>query len=544
MYTDYFGLQESPFSIAPDPQYLFLSQRDREALAHFQYGMRVSGGFVQLTGEVGTGKTMLIRSLLEQLPDDVDVALMLNPAMTVNEFLAAICDELRISYEQPGDSLKQLVDTLNRYLLDNHARGRRTVLIMDEAQHLSLGLLEQVRLLTNLETTKYKLLQIILVGQPELREKLAARNMRQLAQRITARYELVGLKRQETYDYIAHRCQVAGADRPLFTPTAMAQIFRLSQGNPRMINILCDRALVGAYAGSLAVVDAKTVKLAAKEIGESIPGRRYWRLLWPAAAAMGVLLLTASLWLLLSAPWGSNTAVATAMPSPTTQLVVADVVRGKALAQLLEAPTGSDTSSAFRGLFQRWSVANIDLTGRAACDVAQEQGLRCFFSTGTWNNLRSYNRPSVIELIDAQGGRHHVLVERLGATQVALNFAGDTYEFTQAEVDRFWFGKYLLLWRPPATVPETLRRGNRGNAVLWLRQALARSQGENPESVIAMPAYDVFDWGLEAQLKAFQRRHQLVADGVVGQLTLMQLNQYGDDVSTPRLWDGTAAQSG
>ena len=312
-----------------------------------------------------------------------------------------------------------------------------------------------------------------------------------------------------------------------------------------MINILCDRALVGAYAKSLAVVDGSTVKLAAKEIGDSIPGRRHWLWWWPAAAATSALVLSVLLWL-LSSPWGSSDAVATAPASKNTQTAALAPPASSTVSLgsvLLSATAASDTARAFRGLCQLWSVADVELAGRAACEVAREQGLRCLFGTGGWGELRKHNRPSVIELLDERGQRHHVLVERLASNQAALNFGGQRYLFAQAEIDRYWFGKYLLLWRPPSTVPETLRRGARGAAVIWLRRALARAQGVRTELPLPSPGAELFDWELETQLKAFQRRHQLVADGVVGQFTLMQLNLYTDDAGTPRLWQDAAIPS-
>ena len=215
MYTSFFGLNEEPFSITPNPRYLYMSERHTEALAHLIYGIKDSGGFVQLTGEVGTGKTTLIRSLLQRLPDNADVALILNPQLSATEFLAAILEELGVSQPDKPDSLKALTDALNAFLLENHSKGRRTILIVDEAQNFAIDVLEQIRLLTNLETARQKLLQITLIGQPELRLMLARTDLRQLAQRITGRYHLEPLTRDETIQYIRHRLRVAGATGPI-----------------------------------------------------------------------------------------------------------------------------------------------------------------------------------------------------------------------------------------------------------------------------------------------------------------------------------------
>ncbi|MGB5578524.1 MAG: AAA family ATPase, partial [Woeseiaceae bacterium] len=267
MYTSFFGLNEKPFSITPDPRYLFMSERHGEALAHLVYGVTESGGFVQLTGEVGTGKTTLVRTLLlNRMPDNADVAVVLNPQLSVLEFLATICEELHIDVPHNRGSIKALTDALNRHLLKTHAEGRRTILIVDEAQNLSPAVLEQVRLLTNLETAKQKLLQIILIGQPELRELLGRNDLRQLAQRITGRYHLEPLTAEETAHYIEHRLKVAGALGEVFDPGAKKETFQLSQGVPRLINVICDRALLGAYSLESRRVDRRLIRRAAAEV--------------------------------------------------------------------------------------------------------------------------------------------------------------------------------------------------------------------------------------------------------------------------------------
>src|SRR5262245_57432679 len=245
MYLAHFRLREAPFSITPDPRFLYMSARHREALAHLVYGVGEHGGFVQLTGEVGTGKTSVCRCLLEQLPDRVDVALVLNPRVSPVELLALVCDELRVPYPAGTKSQKELVDRLHHHLLEAHARGRRTVLIIDEAQTLSPDVLEEVRLLTNLETTTEKLLQVILIGQPELAALLEQPKLRPLAQRVTARYHLEPLSRPETNAYVRHRLSVAGRSTPVFTPWGLRRLHRETYGIPRLINAIADRALLG-----------------------------------------------------------------------------------------------------------------------------------------------------------------------------------------------------------------------------------------------------------------------------------------------------------
>ena len=266
MYKEYFGLKELPFSIAPDPRYLYMSEQHREALAHLVYGMNTDGGFVLLTGEVGTGKTTVCRCLLDQLPENIDIAFILNPKLSVDELLASICDELRIQYPPGNNSIKVFIDHINTYLLDAHARNRKTVLIIEEAQNLSTDVLEQIRLLTNLETNQQKLLHIIMLGQPELRDKLSRPELRQLSQRITARYHLGSLSRQETSEYVSHRLSVAGGHRTLFPDSVMGKLHRLSNGIPRLVNLICDRALLGTYAQGKDRVDNATLVKAAREV--------------------------------------------------------------------------------------------------------------------------------------------------------------------------------------------------------------------------------------------------------------------------------------
>lgn len=277
-YFKYFNLLEPPFSIAPNPRYFFNSARHREALEHLKYGVSETGGFLLLTGEVGTGKTTLCRCLLAELPEDVDIALILNPRLNAVELLATICDEFRISYPENTDSLKVLVDGLNEYLLSAHVQGRRTVLIIDEAQNLSFEVLEQIRLLTNLETNRVKLLQIMLVGQPELTRLLNRKDLRQLTQRITCRYHLESLSFQGTKDYIQHRVVVAGGKAmKLFSLSAVRKIHRLTGGVPRLINLLCDRALNTACLEHRQRVEPDIVNNAARQVGPALGAPWYLR---------------------------------------------------------------------------------------------------------------------------------------------------------------------------------------------------------------------------------------------------------------------------
>lgn len=295
MYNQHFGLHNNPFSIAPDPRFLFLGTRHEEALAHLLYGIIESRGFVQLTGEVGTGKTTVTRALLRRLPANIDVALILNPRLNATEFVASILDDLGVPYDPQYATLKRLVDTLNRYLLSAHARGRNVVVIVDEAQTLERDVLEQIRLLTNLETDERKLLQIVLVGQPELGELLSRHDLRQLAQRITARYHLGPISLQDTQSYIYHRLWVSGATNPIFSREAIRRIHKHTNGIPRLINLLCDRALLGAFSRDLTNVDAHIIDKAAIEVFAAKRRKVRGNLIQKVLISIGVALATATL---------------------------------------------------------------------------------------------------------------------------------------------------------------------------------------------------------------------------------------------------------
>src|ERR1700753_2118282 len=375
MYLTFFGLNEKPFAITPDPRYLYLSERHAEALAHLLYGINEAGGFVQLTGEVGTGKTTIVRSLLAQTPKNAEIALILNPKMTAPEFLLTICEELGIGVPDAAtESLKDLVDILSGYLLRAHAGGRRVVVVVDEAQNLAPTVLEQVRLLTNLETNTRKLLQIILIGQPELRELLARNELRQLAQRITGRYHLNPLTTAETAAYVRHRLRVAGATTDIFSPGALTEVHRLATGVPRVINVVCDRALLGAYSMDRHRVTPNLVRNAASEVF----GKRFtphW-LPWIGTGAAATLLALTIALLWSFKPWNSSShaaaapkeqpKVAAVVPTKTPAVVqpaappAKPTLSGHELTDLLAQHTSeTDTDSAFSKLFGIWRIQYV-----------------------------------------------------------------------------------------------------------------------------------------------------------------------------------------
>lgn len=539
MYTRYFGLTDKPFSITPDPRYLFMSARHGEALAHLVYGVTESGGFIQLTGEVGTGKTTLVRSLLQnRLPDNADVAVVLNPQLTAIEFLATIVEELSIDEAVDIDSTKSLTDALNRFLLKAHADGRRVILIVDEAQNLAPGVLEQVRLLTNLETAKQKLLQIILIGQPELRELLSRNDLRQLAQRITGRYHLEPLTRDETSRYVLHRMRVAGALNPVFTDAAIQTVFRLTQGVPRLVNVICDRALLAAYAVESPTVTPALVRRAAAEVRgeEDLPGwGRGARVAAGIAAILVVGLSVAGLWQRQPAPAAvpapavaETTSVAALPDSPDDVEPVAEAVVLPDLdAQLRLAGELTTRERSFASLASLWTDAPI-----RDCRDAESAGLRCIEERGAFGTLRQLNRPAILTLVDRSGGSHQVLLKSLRGDQAVLSIGGVDAEHPLLKVTEFWLGEYLLLWRPPNGQAVALLPGMTDPNVLWLRQSLATIgaayKSEDMES-------SVYTNDLAARVRDFQRDHRLVIDGMAGRQTQIIINTLLADASTPTL---------
>ncbi|MGA9852518.1 MAG: AAA family ATPase [Gammaproteobacteria bacterium] len=528
MYATYFGLSETPFSITPDPRYLFLSGQHTEALAHLLYGVTEGGGFIQLTGEVGTGKTTLIRSLLEKLPDTVDAALIINPRVSIPEFLRAICRELHVAC-MPQQSPQELIDALNARLLEAHAKGRRVVLIIDEAQALSSEVLEQVRLLTNLETSRQKLLQIILVGQPELRELLARQELRQLAQRITGRYHLEPLSPKEIRAYIHHRLNVAGAIAPIFTGSGLRAVQRVTQGIPRLINIICDRALLGAFTRELRQVDAGLVRHAAREVldDRSTAGNRK-TLAWLGICA--VVLLSA---VTLLAATGHFEALHADKPSPGVAKPVSLIIKTPPVVTVIGWLTDStqltDTDTAFSTLFSLWGAHYSPGGAGSGCLEAAQAGLHCLYRKGTWNNLRSFDRPTIITLTGAQGVLHQVVVTKLDADQVTLQAGTASRSFPISELDPLWYGDYLLLWKPNPNAPMPLKPGMIGTAVAWLRTQLATLQ-HTPDS-----GSGTYDASLTTAVKQFQTSEHLKVDGIAGEETLIHLNSALDVPGTPTL---------
>jgi general secretion pathway protein A len=559
MYDDYFRFKQKPFSIAPDPSFLFLSERHREALAHLMYGLQTDGGFVLITGEVGTGKTTLIRSLIDSVPDDLDVAFILNPRLTVSELLETLCEELGISARD--DELrtnKHQIDRLNRHLLRTHALGRSTVVIIDEAQNLSPAVLEQIRLLTNLETNERKLLRIILLGQPELAELLDRKEMRQLVQRITARYHLAALGQDDTRAYVAHRLTLAGGNPHLFTRGATRAVFELSRGIPRLINVIADRALLGAYVEGRSKVSPRIVRKAAREAF----GRQSWprSQLWIAASAM-VLLTIGAAWAIwdrvprwqstqeISSNVSKDAAVTDAAPtpppvasaaadSPETEPVTAPpptLVADELSSMNPVPPTVVDHAidllarpanltpfelqrDAYAAVFDRWN-APFD-ANNVPCNQAPAVGLQCLKLSGTLNDVQRLDHAAVLELWDDLPDPYYAAIISRHGDALTMRLGGKSFEVTAEELGGHWYGTYIVLWQMPPDYRGNLQVGDSGPAVAWLRQHLAAALQIDLRS----PEPERFDQGLQTALVRFQREHGLVPDGIAGPITWIAVN--------------------
>ncbi|MGK5017469.1 AAA family ATPase [Janthinobacterium sp. HLS12-2] len=530
MYTHYFQLKQSPFSIAPDPRYLFMSERHREALAHLLYGVGSGGGFVLLTGEIGAGKTTVCRCFMEQIPENCQLAYIFNPKLSVEELLLSICEEFRIALAPGVASVKGYVDAINAHLLASHAQGKNNVLIIDEAQNLSAAVLEQLRLLTNLETSERKLLQIILIGQPELRAMLARPELEQLAQRVIARYHLGSLTAEETASYIRHRLAVAGstAQTP-FAPRLMAQIHAMSHGVPRRINLLCDRALLGAYVENQPQVTRQILRRAAEEVfaeeGRPAAGRG---LRWPHVAG-GVLagaVVTAAL------AWQFMPRAGVPAPAAVAPALAASVPAASAAVAASAPVSVPDRNAVLRQLAALWGE---QLPAGDACQAGARAGLRCLHSRGGIAELRVLDRPAMLALRDGQGVEKLALLTRLQGETATLMLDGKQQGLPLAQLAQRSDGSFTTFWRAPRNWRDEVPLGGRGADVDWLAQRLAQQRG------LPAPAANLpLDAEMQGQLRAFQQSQNLRADGLAGPKTYIRLMQLGDNAE-PRLSSAASA---
>lgn len=539
MYYQYFGLKEAPFSIAVNPRYLFMSPRHRDALAHLLYGVGAGGGFILLTGEVGTGKTTINRCLLEQLPDNTDIAIILNPALNALELLATVCDELVIDYDRENLTLKSLTDKLHHFLLVNHVLGRKTVLLIDEAQHLDYDVLEQIRLLTNLETNSEKLLQIILIGQPELASMLARPELRQLNQRITARYNLEPLNLEETGAYIRHRLQVAGmtAGHEVFPPAVVRGIHRRTSGIPRLINVVCDRMLLGAYGRNQDRTDLSLLRLAAREVmGEEaqVPApRSSTRLAWSLAAVTVLLVGGAGWWLLERAQWDLDAVFKrqptlavepTPLPPPAVPAEVAPVAPEPVAeaSSPAKAPGQDDwLLPPLEALTTLWSLYSSAALPLNLCAGEIQEELVCVSGyAGTWDELATFDRPLLLDMISPERFAAATLLLGMDERSAWVATAEGPALVELGELGLSWSGSYRLLWHPPAGYSQSLTLDDDSPVVARVADLFARLDGQ--EQALAGSR---FTPALQTRVRLFQQEQGLKDDGVVGMQTLLRLNE-------------------
>ncbi len=540
MYKDFFGLKESPFTISPDPRYLFMSERHRDALAHLLYGIGEGGGFVLLTGEVGTGKTTVCRCLLEQLPNNVRLAYILNPKLNSVELMATMCDELGIQYEQGESSLKTFTDLLSNYLLKAHDQGLNTVLMIDEAQNLSVDVLEQIRLLTNLETNQKKLLQIILIGQPELQELLAKKELRQLAQRITARYHLRPLSVKETKAYLEHRLRIAGVNRPIFTNKAIMQIHKASQGVPRIINVISDRALLGAFSENQSKVGDKTIIKAKDEVlgkratthiekEDNLGFKKSW------LAYASIIPIVALAWFVFNGyqkHQAQEKAQLIATQAEEKQRLERELQQKQ---QEMEARLNQLTpekmaqefwksqswdrsgSLASQNLLALWGVEFIPYQSGDACDFAKNYTLECDIGSADWALLEKLNRPVNMRFQSGTTGTFWGVLTALNKNEATLQFGTTQVVVEKAKLNPIWTGEYQLFWKKPLGMGDAIQLWNKGSAVNWLLESITKIDGAAPST--QQYNRDVKNW-----VESFQQANGLISDGVVGKHTVIMIN--------------------
>jgi general secretion pathway protein A len=526
MYKEYFGLKEFPFSIAPDPRYLYLSEQHREALAHLMFGLKSDGGFVLLTGEVGTGKSTVCRCILEQIPENTDIAIILNPKVSAEELLASVCDELHIRYPDQNKSIKVFVDHINTYLLDAFSRGRKTVLIIEEAQNLSPEVLEQVRLLTNLETNQQKLLQVIMLGQPELKDILARSDMQQLSQRITARYHLSPLSKNEIRSYVTHRLTLAGVNKNLFPDSTFGVLYRYSRGIPRLINIICDRALLGAYAEGKSSVDKNILLKAAHEVSGYPEAQERKRKLFKWALA-GIIIsgFTAFAVTLYNYRLEIPVKIPVEIPAINTQKVISAPSIGATektdtLSWSESLPVEQTKSAAYQLMFSTWKLPFPYRQGNDVCESVSSYGIQCLKKPLTLKEILNLKRPAVLKLHDDNGRELYAALTSLQNNTATLAIGNTIRTPDIKELGKRWRGVYVLFWKTPPQYRTKLSPGDQGPVVGWLDAKLKLIYGKKS----GQGTKQTYDDELVRMVKQFQLSKGLVSDGVVGSQTIIHLN--------------------
>jgi general secretion pathway protein A len=575
IYLQHFALKREPFSIVPDPDFLYPSQQHRQAVAHLKYGLDREGGFILLTGEVGTGKTTLTRTMLQRIPAHVRVAYVLNSKLNETDLLASICDELAIKRQKSKNLSfsKICIDALNQDLLASHAKGQKTLIVIEEAQNLSADVLETLRLLSNLETNTHKLLHILLVGQPELLEILGQKQLRQLNQRVVSRFHLLPLDQSELPNYINHRLHHAGASGPIFDQGCIKMLFRLTKGVPRLINLICHQSLLAAYSLGAKSVSPALVKDASVEILSGLDTGKPSTLNKPLIVLLLLVLVMVSVFMILPRSTLDSLALLVAVDKPNAEIVtskaenivskgtgptaedvnenynellvvndlVADSVEQSDTLSFIveESIIGSgftETSNPLVNLLAAWSIASSEVYSlEAFAGIATTFGLQSEKVTqaAPWM-LNAIDRPGIVVLNENGGLLKSYLLTYIDDDSVTLKMKNGEIDLDLDQFKDRWTGSFLYLWRPHKEFDLLMQGDTDQLAMSWLQEKLSMDD-EGIEKVIAGGRYTE---AVKDQVVGFQRRHGLKADGIVGRQTLMRLNELFDD-EIPRLTGST-----
>jgi general secretion pathway protein A len=546
IYLQHFALKREPFSIVPDPDFLYPSHQHRQAVAHLKYGLDREGGFILLTGEVGTGKTTLTRTMLQRIPAHVRVAYVLNSKLNETDLLASICDELaiRLSTSKNLSFSKTCIDALNQDLLASHAKGQKTLIVIEEAQNLSADVLETLRLLSNLETNTHKLLHILLVGQPELLEILGQKGLRQLNQRVVSRFHLLPLDQSELSNYINHRLHHAGAAGPIFDQGCSKVLFRLTKGVPRLINLICHQSLLAAYSLGVKNVSPDLVKDASVEILSGLDNGKPNRSNNPLKAGLLVVSILLSVFVFLPRntidSWRELIAINEStnyddlliIEDLATDLVEQNISPLTATEEEMIDLVFTDTSNPLVNLLAAWSIESSEVystevfSGIAATFGLQSENVT---KAAPWI-LNAIDRPGLVVLDEGDGLPKSYLLAQLNEDSVTLITKDGEIYFDLEQFLSRWTGSFLYLWRPHKGIDLLMQGDIDKLAMHWLQEKLSLG-GDGIEKVITGGRYTE---AVKDQVIEFQRRHNLDADGIVGRQTLMRLNELFDD-EIPRL---------
>ena len=535
MYLDFYGLKERPFALVPDPRFLYLSRAHREALAHLLYGIESGDGFIEVVGQVGTGKTTLCRTLLGRVGTEIEIAYIFNPSPSEIELLMSINREFGLPTAARGRG--ELLEQLNRFLLEKRLQDRRVLLVIDEAQNLEPAVLEQIRLLSNLETDQEKLLQIILIGQPELEENLARADLRQLKQRITVRWDLSPFDRQEVGEYVEHRLRVAGCDNPgIFSPRALRALYRVSRGTPRVINAVADRALLAGYAQGSPVVTARMVRAASRELpaseGSSETGRGM-----SVRAAGGFLAVGLVTGLVATFLWPATFRAATPVPAVSAAALAGALalpVDGDLVRYLSPMSTNASAARALDALLLTWGyeparlpAINPNRIGSVARGVGP---MRVLVTRTRYERLDALNLPGLLELELEPGVPRYAALTGIDAGGSPILGAGEhRFQLTERDLNRYWTGRVFYLWSNFESLPA-LAAGMQGSAVRWLQVRLSELGYLQPGD----PSGE-FDELTAQAVRRFQLDRGLEQSGQLGPATLIALYQTLPNYGAPRL---------